>query len=145
VTPADVLRPNLIDVRLWRAWTAEPIELNKRVAVLDPRDVGDYRPPTVRRDPLSFESWTAADSTGTSWGVSPGVVHVAGRSVPLCGGSFDSSDCGFGVTPFQRDAQRAALRTAHEIRSQLLFGQIQERAHAVRERRDAERAAERAP
>lgn len=93
--------------------------------------------PTRLRDGWAFATWVRAGADGSRWGASPGVLHLGSFAVPVCGGDFDASSCGFGLPPSERDGYRRRLRAVHEIARQGAFAEIEARRRAIRRRLDA--------
>lgn len=83
--------------------------------------------------------WTYTDEDGNRWGVSPGKIHLGSITLPL--------PFAFGINPGRyEEAQEQAWLDAELSRgaaSALVWQSLQERARAIRERRDRERAEER--
>jgi multidrug efflux pump subunit AcrB len=81
--------------------------------------------------------WTITDSQGRKWGVSPGAIHIAGITLPL--------PLMFTTPAGRRDEVNSLQRQWAEIQQQAELGlvraTVQERAAAIRERNDRERAA----
>lgn len=81
----------------------------------------------------SVTDWTFTDEDGNRWGISPGRIHLGDTSIPLpFGFSAPPSVDDIGRSEWERirqGAQREAVRESWR-----------ERAEAIRERRDAERA-----
>lgn len=81
----------------------------------------------------SVTDWTFTDEEGNRWGISPGRIHLGDTSLPLpFGFSAPPSVDDIGRSEWERirqGAQREAVRESWR-----------ERAEAIRERRDAERA-----
>lgn len=83
--------------------------------------------------------WTYTDEDGNRWGVSPGKIHLGSITLPL--------PFAFGINPGRyEDAQEQAWLDAELSRGTaraIVWESLQERARAIRERRDRERAEER--
>ena len=83
--------------------------------------------------------WTYTDEEGNRWGISPGKIHLGSITLPL--------PFSFGINPGRyEDAQEQAWLDAELSRgaaSALVWESLQDRARAIRERRDRERAEER--
>jgi len=77
--------------------------------------------------------------SGGDFSASPGQMSFFGLKLPYCGGGANSSDCGFGVSPWRRaESQNRRVRLG-EIRSSAHLVDIRERAARMRARRDAQR------
>lgn len=90
-------------------------------------------------DAWAFASWTTSDASGQVWGAVPGALVLGGITIPLCGGRFDASSCGFGVGPGRRELYRAALELQAGLAQQRLWDQQAERSRAIRSRLGARR------
>jgi len=77
--------------------------------------------------------------TGGGFSASPGQFTLFGLALPLCGGGANSSDCGFGVSPWRRAGSGNPRLRLTEIRSNKHLVDIRERAARIRKRRDARR------
>lgn len=86
--------------------------------------------------------WTWTDSDGKRWGVSPGKIHLGDVTLPL------PSSWQMGSSPWNREAEMERASRDAEINRQAVTGLIlqtwEERFRAIRERRDRERAEQRA-
>lgn len=86
--------------------------------------------------------WTWTDSEGKRWGVSPGKIHLGDLTLPL------PDAWQMGSSPWNREAEMERARRNAEIDQQAIRGLIlqtwEERFRAMRERRDRERAEQRA-
>lgn len=138
---ASGLRPAPTEARLWRPVTTAleieaPVEgrLHSRLDSLVLESDG-VRVPAAG----DMSVWTARDRRGDRWGVSPGRLHMGAVTIPVCGGDFDASNCGFGVQPAFRDEYRRRVRAFLEIRMQGNHAFLQERARATRARLDRAR------
>lgn len=81
----------------------------------------------------SVTDWTFTDEDGNRWGISPGRIHLGDTSVPLpFGFSAPPSVDDIGRSEWERIRQGAEREAVRES--------WRERAEAIRERRDAERA-----
>jgi hypothetical protein len=80
--------------------------------------------------------WTFTDAGGKRWGVSPGQIHLGGITIPI--------PFAFGTTPGNRDEVNRRTWEWSEIQRQSSSGAVRaswrERAEAIRQRRDRERA-----
>lgn len=135
------LAPGPTQPRLWRPVTSAvevgtSVEgrLHSRLDSLVLESDGVRVPPAG-----DMSVWTARDRRGDRWGVSPGRIHLGTVTIPICGGDFDASNCGFGVPPSFREEYRHRVRAFLEIRMQSNYALVQERARATRARLDRAR------
>jgi hypothetical protein len=140
---AERLRPHLRDARLWRPLDPElneltleqrlELELAARITQLN--DSLDAEAEAER----ALTDWTYTDSEGKRWGVSPGQIHLGDVTIPL--------PFGFGIPVGKRDEVARRAWEWEEIQRGAVTGAVRdswkERAQAIRERRDRERAAAR--
>lgn len=140
-TAAERLRPSLGDRRLWapldpllNELTAEQIqelELSGRIA-----EWQDSVAAAVAQQ-RALTDWTKTDSQGRKWGISEGKLHLGDITLPL--------PFSFGTAVGRRDEVNRRLWEWEEIQRQSVTGEQRdswkERAQAIRERRDRERAA----
>lgn len=134
------LGPRLRDPRLWGpiGSPGDPPRLNRRLGSLP--DSWNEESAGIRAPVAGDMSvWATRDADGERWGFSPGRVHFGSIALPLCGGTFDASDCGLGVPPSFREEYRNELRALLEIRQQGNRAVIEERARAIRARLEAYR------
>lgn len=142
---AERLRPGRVDPRLWKdvpdalgpvradaAAAGERARLEARVDSLNAESSGITIPPGE-----DMGVWTGRDAEGHRWGLSPGRLHLGSVTVALCSGTFDASNCGFGVPPGRRDEYRLRLRAVVELGRQGDRGSMLERARAIRARLDS--------
>lgn len=143
--PAAALRARFTHPALWRGIRGDLadspfttiVPLRRRV---EPGGTG-YAP----ADAWAFGTWTTRDPDGRRWGAAPGVIYVFGIAIPTCGGRFDASNCGFGVSSWRRGKYQHFLHALSEMEEQTRWGRILERGQAIRDRRDAERNTQRDP
>ena len=135
-SPAEALRPRLLNLLLWRSSRETRRGTSPSGGI---RANADRRVGLSPSDDWTFGTWTTTDAGGLRWGAAPGVIYLAGIAVPICGGRFDASDCGFGVAPGRRDQYKVWLRAVTEIQRQELFAEIMERTQEIQERRAAQR------
>jgi hypothetical protein len=138
---AERLRPNLADPRLWAAPPPEFYELTldeQEELLLSARIVEWYDSVAIARaaeDRLT--DWTFRDGQGGRWGVADGRIYLGDMSLPL---PFE-----FGVPVGKRDEYARRVWDFEEINRQsqqfLIDQNWKERAAAIRQRRDRERAA----
>jgi hypothetical protein len=135
------LGPRLSDPRLWRPTTSRgetrPLLNGQPQALLDSlnRESVGVRTPAAG----DMSVWTPRDADGNRWGFSPGQIHLGSISLPLCGGNFDASNCGFGIPPSFREEYRNQIRALLEIQQQDNRALLEERARAIRARLEAVR------
>ncbi len=139
-TAADRLAPRVVDPRLYEPlavlpWepTFEEVEARIWAAVelLSDSALAETEAALRARD------WTVRDANGDRWGISPGKLHLGKITVPLPI-DFESVDP-------EREARDAMVwETFRQRERALLLESFRERVRAIRERRDRERAEERA-
>jgi hypothetical protein len=139
-TAAEQLRPNLQDPRLWaplnRAFadltTEQRLELEMAGRI---EEWQDSMAAAIAAE-QALTDWTTTDAQGRKWGVSPGKIHLGDVTLPL--------PFSFGTPIGQRDAARRAGWEWAEIERGKATGELRDswkdRAKAIRERRDRERA-----
>jgi hypothetical protein len=138
---AERLRANLLDPRLWAAPPPEFYELTleeREELLLSRRIVEWYDSVAIARaaeDRLT--DWTFRDGQGGRWGVADGRIYLGDIALPL---PFE-----FGVPVGKRDEYARRIWEFDEIARQsqqyLIDQNWKERAEAIRQRRDRERAA----
>ena len=133
---AAAVRAGLGNPLLWGHIRDIPPRAGVRRLVFPERRVDHLVSGSTPADPWAFDTWTTRDADGRLWGAAPGVVYLAGISIPICRERFDASDCGFGLPPWRRGEYQSFLRAWKEIERQAQRGIIQERARAMRERRE---------
>ena len=144
-TAAERLRPRLLDGRVWapldpelNALTPEQIqelELAGRIAEWNDSLQAELDAQARGTD------WTKTDAQGRKWGVSPGKLHLGDITLPL--------PFGFAGPVGRRDETRRAAWEWDEIQRGAATGELRDswkdRAQAIRERRDRERATQTRP
>jgi hypothetical protein len=142
-TAAERLRPHLEDERLWRPLDPElneltleqRLELDLAMRVTELNDSLDAAIEAER----ALTDWTYTDDEGKRWGVSPGQLHLGDLTLPL--------PFAFGTPVGKRDEANRRIWEWEEIQrgaaSAAARESWKERAQAIRERRDRERAAAR--
>ncbi len=139
-TPAERLRPGLVDPRLWERAGAPP---EPEKSDFDRARERVYARIEMLNDSLAAEGeatrratdWTFTDKDGKKWGVSPGKVHLGGVTLPLplnLSGPPDKAkearDRAAKGAEIDRQADRARVR-----------GTLEEQIKTTREQRDRAR------
>jgi hypothetical protein len=136
---AERLQPSTNEPRLWAALpeeitalTAEQRAENLLYARL--QDLNDSAAAEAARAAAATD-WTHTDANGNRWGVSPGKLHLGPITLPL--------PFSFGTPPGASDDLRRQQEIEAEIRRAAGQGAVdetvEERAKAIRERREQER------
>ncbi|HLU26064.1 MAG TPA: hypothetical protein VKZ58_10215 [Longimicrobiales bacterium] len=140
----DRIRTPLRDERLWAMPSDRPPPLKSEEELMLERVYGKLG---QLNDSLMAEAearrratdWTIKGEDGKRWGISPAGLHLGGITVPLPALGLPSS----------REDARNRLREWGEIQDQADRARVRdrfdERAKAIRERRDREREAQRKP
>lgn len=140
-TAAERLRPRLEDPRLWAPLdrgfndlTAEQrLELELAGRIAEWQDSVAAAEAAARRG----TDWTTTDAQGRRWGVSPGQLHLGDVTLPL--------PFAFGTPVGRRDEVNRRAWEWEEISRGAATGEVRgswkDRAEAIRQRRDRERAA----
>jgi len=137
---AERLRPHLRDARIWAAVDSALTELTleQRLQLeLSGRieELGDSMS-AAEAAQRALTDWTFTDKNGKKWGVSEGKLHLGDITLPL--------PFSFGTPVGQRDAMQRAQWEWQEIQRGAAAGAVRDswkdRAKAIRERRDKERA-----
>jgi len=144
LSAAERLRPHPKDARIWGSVDPALTRLSteERMRLQLAGKLEEWRDSVYAADDAAAEAldWTYTDKSGKKWGVSPGQLHLGGLTLPL---PFN-----FGTAPGNRDALNTRLEEWNEIRRGAAQGAIREgwkeRAQAIRQRRDKERAAAKA-
>lgn len=140
-TAAERLRADLSDRRLWSPIPEEALELTlkQRLELELAARIAAANDSAAAADAAARRAtdWTYTDDEGRRWGVSPGQLHLGDVTLPL--------PFSFGVNPAMRDAANRRAWEWQEIERGAAAGlrrdSWKERAAAIRERRDRERAA----
>ena len=139
-TAAERLRPRLQDARLWaplspdlNELTAEQrLELELAGRIVEWQDSLSAAAAAER----ALTDWTTTDAQGRKWGVSPGKIHLGDVTLPL--------PFMFGTPVGKRDEVNRRAWEWEEISRGAAKGEVRDswkdRAQAIRERRDRERA-----
>lgn len=137
---ADMLRPRMADPRLWQRVEPPP---ERELSDIDRARIRLYSRLGALNDSLAMVAesqrratdWTVEDANGGRWGISPGKLHLGDRTIPL--------PFGFSPPPGQREEMADRRYKDGEIRRQSERHDVeqsgQDRAGAIRGRRDAER------
>lgn len=143
-SPAERLRPGVVDPRLWQRAEAPPPPEKTDIEVARERV---YARLQMLNDSLAADAaaasratdWTFTDKDGKKWGVSPGKVHLGGVTIPL--------PFGFSPPPDQAREARDRAGKAAEIERQSDRARIREsfdeQVKRTREERDRARSAKR--
>lgn len=140
---AERLRQRVSDPRLWGAppiaspLPRTPIDVvRERIAA----DLDAYNDSVAAEAGAAARAkdWTIKGEDGKRWGVSPNGIHLGGVTIPLPGTH------GFVPPAGRRDEIEGRMRTDRELADQADRARIRdtfdERARAIRERKDRERA-----
>lgn len=140
LTVAERLQPRIVDPRLWLPLSGEYVGLTdeERAQLLLRGMIRSWNDSMAVAEALSERAmdWTYTDDEGRRWGLSPGRLHLGDFSIPLP----------FALAP--PPGRRDALADRQLIRDDLARGALTsaireswaERARAIRERLEAERA-----
>ena len=139
IRAADALRVRSSDARLWRAALPEIFELTEaerlQLKLAGRLEAWNDSVAAVIAAETALTDWTTTDEQGNRWGVSPGKLHLGSLTLPL--------PFRFGGTTWQRErAARRAWEDAdilHSLSSQAARASWEERARAIRERKDRQR------
>lgn len=141
---AEALRVRSADPRLWRPAEPSARDLTEEeLLILELTGLLEALNDSLRalgEAERALTDWTVTDENGDRWGVTPGKLHLGKLTLPL--------PFGFGSNPWQ--AERAARRAFEDadIRNGAAASIMAEywktRIEAIRERRNRERARERA-
>jgi len=142
---AERLRPHLSDSRLWAPLDPDLNELTmeQRIELELAGRITEWQDSmsAIADAQRALTDWTTTDSQGRKWGVSEGKLHLGGLTLPL--------PFSFGTPVGQRDAAARRAWEWEEIQRGAQTGAMRdswkERAQAIRERRDKERAAQQKP
>lgn len=138
LTPAEELRPRRGDPRLTAPLPEEIVAVNKEwVAQLQIvwalEELNDSAAAAVAAA-AAGRTWTYTDDEGKTWGISPGKIHLGDVTLPL---PFSFS------APPGSEAARQSWEDAEILRAAIeavARETLEERARAIRERKDRERA-----
>lgn len=140
-TPAERLRPNEENSRLWRSVDEELAELTPeerlQIEIEVQLQMWNDSVAAAAARAAGATDWTHTDSEGNRWGISPGKLHLGKITLPL--------PIYFGpANGVERDRLAREAYELHDIERGALQGAVREsmkeRAKAIRLRKDAERA-----
>lgn len=139
-TAAERLRPRLSDERLWAPLDAalNELTLEQRLELELSGKIADWQDSlaVALESERALTDWTRTDAEGRRWGVSEGKLHLGDITLPL--------PFSFGTPVGRRDEAARAAWEWEEIQRGATAGTLRdswkERAKAIRERRDRERA-----
>lgn len=132
--------PRIGDPRLWGGNAADLRTPTERAALRAYARMNDWNDSTALAQERARHAtdWTFTDSRGRRWGVSPGKLHLGDITLPL--------PVGFSPSPYQRELIQKRINEWDEIQAQAAREEAreirEERAKAIRERKDAERGEE---
>jgi len=140
ISAAERLRPNLTDRRLWAPLPAEfrelTLEQREELALAGRLAEWYDSVSAAAAAEAAWTDWTFTDGDGNRWGISQGQLHLGGLTLPLPS---------FGAAPgAARERAWVWDEIARQGASVAVQQTVRERMEAIRERRDRERAAERA-
>jgi hypothetical protein len=139
-TAAERLRPRLGDARLWApvdpALTELTLEQRLDLEMAGMLEAWRDSVAAAAEAERALTDWTFTDGSGGRWGVSEGQIHLGDLTLPL--------PFGFGVQPGRREEAAYRAWEWEQLQRQQVEGAVgdswKERARAIRERRDRERA-----
>jgi len=139
-TAAERLRPVLRDRRIWapldRGINDLTPEQREELALAGRIAEWQDSVAAAAAAESALTDWTTTDAQGKRWGISPGAIHLGDVTLPL--------PFAFGTPVGQRDQARERAWEWEEITRGAASGAVRdswkERAQAIRERRDRERA-----
>ncbi len=140
LTVAEQLRPRIIDPRVWAPLDPDYTQLTdeERAQLLLQGMIQSWNDSIAVAEALSERAtdWTYTDDEGRRWGLSPGRLHLGDFSIPL--------PFSFALPPGRREAlaERQLIRDdlARGAATAIIRETWAERARAIRERLEAERA-----
>lgn len=138
LTPAEELRPREGDPRLTAPLPEELVTVNREWlaelrliwALEQLNDSATARAAAA----AAAQDWTYTDGDGKKWGISPGKIHLGDITIPM---PFSFS------APYDSDAAQQARDDAEILRAAIEAATretLAERARAIRERKDRDRA-----
>ena len=140
LTVAERLQPRIVDSRLWLPLSGEYLGLTdeERAQILLRGMIRSWNDSMAVAEALSQRAmdWTYTDEEGRRWGLSPGRLHLGDFSIPIP----------FALAP--PPGRRNVLADRQLIRDDIARGAVTsviretwaERARAIRERLEADRA-----
>ena len=140
LTVAEQLRPRIIDPRVWAPLDPDYTQLTdeERAQLLLRGMIESWNDSIAVAEALSERAtdWSYTDDEGRRWGLSPGRLHLGDFSIPL--------PFSFALPPGRREAlaERQLIRDdlARGAATAIIRETWAERARAIRERLEAERA-----
>jgi hypothetical protein len=139
-TPAERLRPGFRDRRLWapvpEAFRTLTPEQREELLIAGRFEAWNDSVAAAAAAEAAMRDWTFTDGDGDRWGVADGQLHLGGLVLPM---PFT-----FQGSASQREYMRSFDEMARQGANALIQQSVRERQEAIRARRDAERAAERA-
>ncbi len=141
-TPAERLRPNRENSRLWAPVDEELAELTDeerlQIEIEVQLQIWNDSVAAAAAAAAGATDWTHTDSEGNRWGISPGKLHLGKITLPL--------PIYFGpANGYERDRLAREAYELSDIERGAMTGAVREsmkeRAKAIRLRKDAERAA----
>lgn len=139
LTPAEILRPRLSDRRLWAPpppeWSELTLEQREELLVAGRLEAWMDSVNAANAAASAWTDWTFRDGDGGRWGVSEQGLHLGDLTLPL-----PQFAAPYGQREFMREWNEIARQGAQGVVNET----VRERMEAIRARRDAERARERA-
>jgi len=140
-TAAERLRPHLVDPRIWAPLdeALNELTLKQRLELDLSGRVAEWQDSiqAALAQDRALTDWTKTDSKGRKWGVADGKLYLGDITIPF--------PLSFGLPVGRRDEFRRNAWVWDEIQRGAATGEMRdswkERAKAIRERRDKERAA----
>jgi len=133
-TAAERLRPDLSNRDLWAPFAhMPPLSTEQREELLIAGRLEAWYDSVAAADAAAsrFTDWTFTDGDGKRWGVADGRLYLGDRSINV----------GFQPSLDQREMQSRYDEIARQAQQGAILNEVEERAEAIRERRDQERAA----
>jgi hypothetical protein len=137
LTPAERLRPNLTDRRLWAPLPPEfrelTLEQREELAIAGRLGAWYDSVAAIAAAEAAWTDWTVTDGNGGRWGISPGQLHLGDITIPLPEFAAPPGAAREYMWQWNEIARQGAQAAVQET--------VRERLEAIRERRDRERAA----
>jgi hypothetical protein len=135
LTPAERLRPNPMDRRLWAPLPPEfselTLEQREELAIAGRLGAWYDSVSAAAAAQAAWTDWTYTDGDGGRWGISPGLLHLGHVAIPLPA---------FQAPPGQREYMWQWNEIARQGAQAAVQETVRERMEAIRARRDRERA-----